>query len=130
MDADGGFGFGDCPDDVVTFDVGILFNLVGDLKREQGKTHAAVVRSGGKPIHCVAAGEHPPVGAAPKADVMPFGGIIVHLLLVGEVLPFGSAFTYAPQVFRAKTIEAALELLRLTDGRYGLDAAKKIGVNL
>jgi len=33
------------------------------------------------------------------------------IVLVGEVLPFGSAFTYAPQVFRAKTIEAALELL-------------------
>lgn len=33
------------------------------------------------------------------------------IVLVGEVLPFGSAFTYAPQVFRAKTIEDALDFL-------------------
>jgi hypothetical protein len=73
-------------DDVVALRVGVGRDLMGDLQREEREAHRAVVGAGGEPVDAEAAGQLPPVGAAPEAHVMTPAGAAVDLLLVGEVL--------------------------------------------
>ena len=81
------FGLGHGLDDVVAFDVGVLFDLVGDLQGEERETDALVIRARGEPADLVSAGQQPPLGRLPEADVVPLTRIAVDLLLIGEVLP-------------------------------------------
>ncbi len=79
-------GVGNGLDDMVAFIVRVFVDLVRDLEREQREADAAVVRTGGQPVHGHAAGEQPAGRAVPEADVVPFAGASVHFLLVREVL--------------------------------------------
>ena len=77
---------GDGVDDVVAFDVGVLFDLVGELEREQGDADGFVVGSGGQPVCLVSTGQQPSVRAFPEPHVVTLTRIAVDFLLVGEVL--------------------------------------------
>ncbi|MDI2022989.1 hypothetical protein PJL18_03534 [Paenarthrobacter nicotinovorans] len=86
MNGHRGPGVGNCPHDVVTLNVRVLLDLMRDLEGEQRETDAAVVGSGGKPVHLMTARQEPAIGAAPEPDVVAFAGVVVHFLLIGEIL--------------------------------------------
>lgn len=77
LDADVGARVAHARDDVVTLDVGVLIDAVGDLQGEQRQADVGVVGSGPQPVHVPTTGQQPIRRRVPKADVMALLGVVL-----------------------------------------------------